>query len=89
MISCRIDRVSAAVSTNDGSSARPVTAALYRRWRPSTSSGPAGSPSAVVRVAMISGTSRLAVIAYPGSNPGPGPMREIVCGPLPGSRVSP
>jgi hypothetical protein len=36
------------------------------------SSGPAGSPPAVARVAMITGSSRSLVIAYPGSNPGPG-----------------
>jgi hypothetical protein len=33
--SLRMSRVSAAVSTTAGISARPVTAALYRRWQPS------------------------------------------------------
>ena len=67
----------------------PVTAALYRRWHPSISSGPAGLPPAVVTVAMITGSSRSVVIAYPGSKPGPGPIRETACGSLPGSRIRP
>jgi hypothetical protein len=84
-----MSRVSAAVSTKAGISARPVTAALYRRWQPSISSGPAGSPGGPVRVARIAGSPGSVVMAYSGLKSGPGPIRETACRPLPGSRTSP
>ena len=87
--SWRMARVSAAVSTNDGRCSRPSRAALYRRWQPSISSGPAASPAGLVRVAMITGSSRSVPIAYSGSKSGPGPIRETVCGLLPGAGISP
>ena len=83
-----MSRVSAAVSTKAGISARPVTAALYRRWQPSISSG-VGSPLAPARVARMTGSSGLVVMAYSGLKSGPGPIREMACRPLPGSRASP
>ncbi|HJY67768.1 MAG TPA: hypothetical protein VJ254_13645 [Streptosporangiaceae bacterium] len=67
----------------------PVTAALYRRWQPSISSGPAGSPPGPLRVARMTGSPGLVVMAYWGLKSGPGLIREMACRPLPGSRASP
>jgi hypothetical protein len=53
------------------------------------SSGPAAAPAGLVRVAMITGSSRSVPIAYCGSKPGPGPIRETVCGLLAGVGISP
>ena len=39
--------------------------------------------------ARMTGSPGLVVMAYPGLKSGPGPIREMACCPLPGSRVSP